>query len=88
MQLRNTSDVAVVNVRLNVFRFSDIINQLKVDVCYSTCKCAMADFFPDSDLSFISFAVDGAHTLTCALMLLNTDLHGHVCTGVLYLTSC
>uniref|UniRef100_A0A4W4FWK1 Pleckstrin and Sec7 domain containing 2 n=1 Tax=Electrophorus electricus TaxID=8005 RepID=A0A4W4FWK1_ELEEL len=23
---------------------------------------------------------DGAHTLTCALMLLNTDLHGHVCT--------
>uniref|UniRef100_A0AAQ5YQT7 Pleckstrin and Sec7 domain containing 2 n=1 Tax=Amphiprion ocellaris TaxID=80972 RepID=A0AAQ5YQT7_AMPOC len=24
-------------------------------------------------------AEDGAHTLTCALMLLNTDLHGHVC---------
>lgn len=23
-------------------------------------------------------ALDGAHTLTCALMLLNTDLHGHV----------
>uniref|UniRef100_H3CGB2 Pleckstrin and Sec7 domain containing 2 n=1 Tax=Tetraodon nigroviridis TaxID=99883 RepID=H3CGB2_TETNG len=31
---------------------------------------------------------DGAHTLTCALMLLNTDLHGHVCTGVLYLSCC
>lgn len=46
------------------------------------------NFFPDSDLSFICFAVDGAHTLTCALMLLNTDLHGHVCTAVLYLTSC
>uniref|UniRef100_A0A4W5P2Y5 SEC7 domain-containing protein n=1 Tax=Hucho hucho TaxID=62062 RepID=A0A4W5P2Y5_9TELE len=26
---------------------------------------------------------DGAHTLTCALMLLNTDLHGHVCTALL-----
>lgn len=25
---------------------------------------------------------DGAHTLTCALMLLNTDLHGHVCIYV------
>lgn len=23
-------------------------------------------------------SLDGAHTLTCALMLLNTDLHGHV----------
>ena len=22
--------------------------------------------------------LDGIHTLTCALMLLNTDLHGHV----------
>lgn len=26
----------------------------------------------------LSVAADGAHTLTCALMLLNTDLHGHV----------
>ncbi|KAM4555469.1 PH and SEC7 domain-containing protein 2 isoform 1-T1 [Odontesthes bonariensis] len=26
-------------------------------------------------------AEDGAHTLTCALMLLNTDLHGHVNIG-------
>lgn len=85
MQLHNISYVAV---RLNVSRFSGIINQLKVDVCDSTCKCAMEDFFPDSDLSFVCFTVDGAHTLTCALMLLNTDLHGHVCTGVLYLTSC
>lgn len=25
--------------------------------------------------------LDGAHTLTCALMLLNTDLHGHVSWG-------
>lgn len=32
-------------------------------------------------------AADGAHTLTCALMLLNTDLHGHVCTQVLYRTA-
>lgn len=24
---------------------------------------------------------DGIHTLTCALMLLNTDLHGHVSAG-------
>lgn len=26
--------------------------------------------------------LDGAHTLTCALMLLNTDLHGHVSGGM------
>lgn len=26
--------------------------------------------------------LDGAHTLTCALMLLNTDLHGHVSEGL------
>lgn len=26
----------------------------------------------------INSPLDGAHTLTCALMLLNTDLHGHV----------
>lgn len=26
----------------------------------------------------VNSALDGAHTLTCALMLLNTDLHGHV----------
>lgn len=26
--------------------------------------------------------LDGAHTLTCALMLLNTDLHGHVSRGL------
>lgn len=25
--------------------------------------------------------LDGIHTLTCALMLLNTDLHGHVSRG-------
>lgn len=25
--------------------------------------------------------LDGIHTLTCALMLLNTDLHGHVSWG-------
>lgn len=25
--------------------------------------------------------LDGIHTLTCALMLLNTDLHGHVSCG-------
>ena len=37
--------------------------------------------------------IDGIHTLTCALMLLNTDLHGHVSRGgregcVLLLTHC
>lgn len=41
-----------------------------------------------SDLSLVyCLAADGAHTLTCALMLLNTDLHGHVSTGGLYLLS-
>jgi hypothetical protein len=29
----------------------------------------------------IVFYLDGIHTLTCALMLLNTDLHGHVSWG-------
>lgn len=29
----------------------------------------------------INSPLDGAHTLTCALMLLNTDLHGHVSWG-------
>lgn len=29
----------------------------------------------------IMFYLDGIHTLTCALMLLNTDLHGHVSWG-------
>lgn len=29
----------------------------------------------------VSSPLDGAHTLTCALMLLNTDLHGHVSGG-------
>lgn len=89
MQLYSISDLAELQVRKNVSRLSDIIKQLKVDVCDSTGKCDIVEFFfPDSDLSFICFAVDGAHTLTCALMLLNTDLHGHVCTAVLYLTSC
>lgn len=33
------------------------------------------------DLGFVYCPLaDGAHTLTCALMLLNTDLHGHVRT--------
>uniref|UniRef100_A0A8C6AAV0 SEC7 domain-containing protein n=1 Tax=Marmota marmota marmota TaxID=9994 RepID=A0A8C6AAV0_MARMA len=33
---------------------------------------------------------DGAHTLTCALMLLNTDLHGHVsvCLSCVCLAGC
>lgn len=26
----------------------------------------------------ISLSADGVHCLTCAMMLLNTDLHGHV----------
>lgn len=30
----------------------------------------------------VSSTLDGAHTLTCALMLLNTDLHGHVSGGM------
>lgn len=29
----------------------------------------------------VNSPLDGAHTLTCALMLLNTDLHGHVSGG-------
>lgn len=29
----------------------------------------------------VNSLLDGAHTLTCALMLLNTDLHGHVSRG-------
>lgn len=33
------------------------------------------------------FCSDAVHTLTCALMLLNTDLHGQVSVG-LYLTVC
>lgn len=49
-------------------------------MCYDGFLC------PNVDLSFLCLAADGAHTLTCALMLLNTDLHGHVCTGGLYLT--
>lgn len=30
----------------------------------------------------VNSPLDGAHTLTCALMLLNTDLHGHVSGGL------
>lgn len=28
------------------------------------------------NLNFLFFLVDAVHTLTCAIMLLNTDLHG------------
>lgn len=49
-------------------------------MCYDGFLC------PNVDLRFLCLSADGAHTLTCALMLLNTDLHGHVCTGGLYLT--
>lgn len=31
-----------------------------------------------AEAEYINSPLDGAHTLTCALMLLNTDLHGHV----------
>lgn len=68
---------SVLNVRLNVSTFSHIIDQLKV----SMCKWWIFSF-AGSDLGFICSTVDGAHTLTCALMLLNTDLHGHVCTCI------
>ena len=30
----------------------------------------------------VSLLLDGVHCLTCAMMLLNTDLHGHVSVGV------
>lgn len=30
----------------------------------------------------VSLPLDGVHCLTCAMMLLNTDLHGHVSVGV------
>lgn len=33
-------------------------------------------------LSVLSLLLDGVHCLTCAMMLLNTDLHGHVSVGV------
>lgn len=37
--------------------------------------------YPKSRFSFLHLP-DGIHTLTCALMLLNTDLHGHVSTAL------
>lgn len=39
---------------------------------------------PPGSLARLTFTshLDGAHTLTCALMLLNTDLHGHVSEGM------
>ena len=37
---------------------------------------------------FIPSVPDGAHTLTCALMLLNTDLHGHVWTACTKFSLC
>lgn len=45
MQLYHISDLAELHVRKNVSRFSDIIKQLKVDVCDSTSKCDIVDFF-------------------------------------------
>lgn len=32
-----------------------------------------------------SVFADGVHCLTCALMLLNTDLHGQVCSSPLHI---
>ncbi|KTG31354.1 hypothetical protein cypCar_00036207 [Cyprinus carpio] len=37
----------------------------------------MYDFLFSNSVFLTLFLIDGAHTLTCALMLLNTDLHGH-----------
>lgn len=77
----------VVTLHNNLFRFSHRSSSRRWMLVSARATVLRWGFLcPDSDLSFLSLAADGAHTLTCALMLLNTDLHGHVCTGGLYPT--
>uniref|UniRef100_A0A4W3HCL7 SEC7 domain-containing protein n=1 Tax=Callorhinchus milii TaxID=7868 RepID=A0A4W3HCL7_CALMI len=57
---------------LSFFDFTDLALDKGLRYCQCNPECITSE--------------DGVHTLTCALMLLNTDLHGHVSITYVCLT--